>query len=204
MRVTKATSVKVCAVCERTLLMGEHTVRFSPDGRSSVDVCTLCQENARDLGWTREGLASAAGYDLGPRKRRHRPLWQVLLGSHDEEPEPVVAEPVLRRLSEGEISLVEAADLFNQSPFRRTVLSVAKSLGPPSVSVVPLSGVSGETVITFAWDITWYQYRVSPESAQAVQIAERGTDLDEIEPSFREWNAHVDELGRLVPELEVV
>ena len=32
MRVTKANVTRTCAVCERTLLMGEHTLRFSPDG----------------------------------------------------------------------------------------------------------------------------------------------------------------------------
>ena len=41
MRVTKANVTRVCAVCERTLLMGEHTLRFSPDGEEFVDVCPL-------------------------------------------------------------------------------------------------------------------------------------------------------------------
>ena len=50
---------------------------------------------------------------------------------------------------------------------------------------MPLAGVNAETVLTFAWDITWYQYRVSPEAAQPVRIAERGHDIDEVEATLR-------------------
>ena len=57
MRVTKANVTRTCAVCERTLLMGEHTLRFSPDGAEFVDVCPLCSEVALDHGWVREGHA---------------------------------------------------------------------------------------------------------------------------------------------------
>jgi hypothetical protein len=33
----------------------------------------------------------------------------------------------------------------------------------PVGSIVPLSGVTGELVLAFAWEITWYQYRVMLE-----------------------------------------
>lgn len=204
MRVTKTMAVKTCAVCERTLLMGEHTIRFSPDGREHVDVCTLCQDVALDHGWSREGGPLATALEQPVRRRRQRPLWQVLLGGREDEPEPVFGEPILRRLSDAELALVEAADLFNQSQFRRTITSVARSLGPPRASIVPLSGVTGETVVTFAWDITWYQYRVTPDAAQPIRIAERGTDTGEIEASFTAWNASLDESGRLMPDLAAI
>jgi hypothetical protein len=67
---------------------------------------------------------------------------------------------------------------------------------------VPLSGVNAETVVTFAWDISWYQYRVAPESGQPVRLEERGHDLDEIEPAFAIWNARLDDADRLVPDIE--
>ena len=41
-RVTKSNVTRTCAICERTLLMGEHTLRYSPDGHEFVDVCPLC------------------------------------------------------------------------------------------------------------------------------------------------------------------
>ena len=57
---------------------------------------------------------------------------------------------------------------------RRTVGGISKSLGEPRISIVPLSGVNTEIVITVAWDISWYQYRVTPDLAQPVRLAERG------------------------------
>ena len=204
MRVTKANVTRTCAVCERTLLMGEHTLRFSPDGEEFVDVCPLCSEVALDHGWVREGHAVSAALQQHPRKRRQKTLWQTLLGAREEAAEQVLAEPVMRRLSDDELALVEAADLFNQSTFRRTVAGVARSLGEPRVSIVPLPGVNAETVLTFAWDITWYQYRVTPEAAQPVRIADRGHDVAEVEDTFAQWNARFDESDRLVPQLATV
>ncbi len=78
---------------------------------------------------------------------------------------------------------------------------MSKSLGPPQASIVPLSGVTGELVITFAWDISWYQYRISPEAAQPVRMAERGQDMNELEPAFMQWNAMLTDDGRVVPDL---
>ena len=183
------------------MLQGEQVIRFSADGQGYVDVCSLCQDIAIDHGWVREGLAASPTLGVAPRRRRQKTLWQALLGAREETPEPVASEPILRRLSDEEIALVEAAELFNQSPYRRTVIGVARSLGSPKISIVPLSGVNAETVITIAWEITWYQYRVSPESAQPVRIAERGQDIDELDADFTGWNGALEDDGRLVPEL---
>jgi len=201
MRVTKANVTRACAVCERTLLMGEQAVRFSPDGSRYVDVCPLCTDVALDHGWVREGVAVSRALQQPVRRRRSRSLWQSLLGGREPEQEPVVSEPILRRLSDDEIALVEAAELFNASQFRRTIAGVAKALGEPRVSITPLSGVNAELVLTFAWDISWYQYRVSPESAQPVRISERGHDIAELEPGYQGWNAVVGEDGRVVPNI---
>ncbi len=199
MRVTRAAATRTCAVCERTLLMGEHTTRFAPDGSGYVDVCPLCQEIALEHGWLREGSPTTPTVPVDHRRRRRS--WSSLLGGRRAEEAPVAAEPILRRLSGTELEVVEAADLFNGSAYRRTVAGIAKSLGPPQASIVPLSGVSGEMVITVAWEISWYQYRVTPESAQPVRLAERGHDLDELEGSFREWNAQLADDGRLMPDI---
>jgi hypothetical protein len=197
MRVTKVDVIRACAVCERTLLQGEHTIRFSPDGMEFVDVCPLCQDVALEYGWVREGGPISPA--LSPHARRRRPRWAQLLGVQSGEPEPVVPEPILRRLSDSEAALVEAADLFNASLFRRTIQGVGKALGPPLVSIVPLSGVNSELVLTFAWEITWYQYRVLPEATQPIRLADRGSDLSEIEPAFTVWNSQLDDSGRVVP-----
>lgn len=199
MRVTKATVIRACAVCERTLLQGEYAVRFSPDGVEFVDVCPLCQDVALEYGWVREGGPISPA--LSPHARRKRPRWAQLLGVTPVEAEPVFSEPVLRRMSDSEAALVEAADLFNASLFRRTIEGVAKALGAPLVSIVPLSGVNSELVLTFAWEITWYQYRVLPEAPQPIRLADRGAELSEIEVAFTDWNGHLDDSGRVVPSV---
>jgi hypothetical protein len=199
MRVTKANVHRACAVCERTLLQGEVAVRFSPDGVEFVDVCPLCQDAALDYGWVREGGPVSPA--LSPRARKKRTRWSQLLGVSNGEPLPVVPEPVLRRLTDSEAALVEAADLFNASLFRRTISGVARALGAPLVSIVPLSGVNSELVLTFAWEITWYQYRVLPEAGQPIRLADRGADISEIEAAFTDWNAALDDDGRVVPNV---
>ena len=199
MRVTKANVRRACAVCERTLLQGEYAVRFSPDGVEFVDVCPLCQEIALDYGWVREGGPISPA--LSPHARRKRSRWSQILGTRNGSSEPIVPEPVLRRLSDGEAALVEAADLFNASLFTRTVQGVARALGAPLVSIVPLSGVNSELVLTFAWEITWYQYRVLPEAPQPIRLADRGSDISEIEAAFTSWNAQLDENGRVIPDV---
>jgi hypothetical protein len=202
MRVIKTTAARTCVICERTLLQGEHALRYSPDGTDYVDVCPLCADIAVDHGWVKEGVAVSPMLQQPTRRRRQRSLWQSLLGAREEELEPVVSEPILRRLGDEEIALVEAAELFNATQFRRTIAGVAKALGEPLASITPLSGVNSEMVLTFAWDISWYQYRVSPESSQPVRVAERGQDIADLDDSFQHWNATVTEDGRMIPSIE--
>jgi len=195
---------RICAICERSLLMGERAVRFSPQhGAELVDVCALCVEQALEYGWIKEGSPTTPTVPVERRRRRGGLARLLDLGGRSAPP-PVVAEPILRRLSEHEQAMVEAAELFNASDYRRTVSGIARSLGEPRVSIVPLSGVSGELVITIAWDISWYQYRVSPESAQPVRLAGRGQDTGEIERPYMAWNTHLHEDGRLTPDIERV
>jgi hypothetical protein len=202
MRVTKVGVVRSCAICERTLLMGERAVRFAPEeGADLVDVCPLCQDVALEHGWLREG-APTTPIVAGDRRRRRRGLPELLGLRRAAAPDAVTPpEPILRRLSNEEVALLEAADLFNGSTYRRTVGGIAKSLGEAKASVVPLSGVAGEIAVTVAWDLSWYQYRVSPESPQPVRLERRGHELDELEDTFKAWNAHVEDEGRLVPEI---
>jgi hypothetical protein len=195
---------RICAICERSLLMGERAVRFAPQhGAELVDVCPLCVEQALEYGWIKEGSPTTPTVSIERRRRRGGLARLLDLGGRAAPP-PVVAEPILRRLSEQEQAMVEAAEIFNASDYLRTVAGIARSLGEPRVSIVPLSGVSGDLVITIAWDISWYQYRVSPDSTQPVRLAERGQDTGEIEGPYRAWNAHLHEDGRVTPDIERV
>jgi hypothetical protein len=191
-----------CAICERTLLIGERAIRFSANGEDFVDVCPLCQDTALEHGWVKEG--SPTSPTVPSQRRRRRGLAALFEPRRRTTDDPVVSEPILRRLSQPELQMVEASDIFNGSDYRRTVGGIAKSLGEPRASIVPLSGVTGELVVTIAWDISWYQYRVLPDSAQPVRLAERGHELSELDGSFKGWNAHVEDDGRLVPEIDRV
>jgi hypothetical protein len=201
MRVTKVATTRSCAVCERTLLMGERAVSFAPtEGAELVDVCPLCQEVAVEAGWIKEGTPTTP--TLGGERRRKRGLVEFLgLTRAADDGALARQEPILRKLSDGEVALLEAADLFNGSAYRRTVGGIAKSLGEPQASIVPLSGSAGELAVTVAWELSWYQYRVSPDSAQPVRLERRGHELEELEDGYKDWNAQVEDEGRLVPEI---
>jgi hypothetical protein len=180
--------------------MGERALRYTPDGGEEyVDVCQLCQDVAAEHGWLKEG--SPITPTIAAERRRSRFSLAGFLGAKPVASAPIASEPILRRLSDAELLIVEAADSFNASQYRRTVGGIAKSLGSPRVSIVPLSGVNQEIVITVAWDISWYQYRVSPDSTQPVRLADRGHDPDDLDSTFAEWNAHMVDDGRIVPDI---
>ena len=192
---------RTCAVCHRTLLMGERSVRFTLGGEEWVDVCALCTEQADEHGWIREGTPTTPLVPESKGRRRRFGGLGALLEARKVEAEPVVSEPMLRRLSQTEQAMVEAAALFNDSAYRRTIAGIAKSLGEARVSFQPLSGTNPEVVITVAWDISWYQYRVVFESAQPVRLAERGYEFDDLEDRFKGWNGTLGADGRLSPDI---
>jgi hypothetical protein len=180
--------------------MGERSFRFTPGGEDWVDVCALCTDTADEHGWIKEGSPTTPLVSESPRRRRRFP-GLGLMENRKVEPEPVMSEPMLRRLSATEQAMVEAAELLNDSAYRRTIAGIAKSLGDARVSFLPLSGVNPEVVVTVAWDISWYQYRVVFESGQPVRLAERGYELDELDDRFKEWNGHLGPDGRLSPDI---
>src|SRR5437868_13830456 len=103
MRVTKVSTMRACAVCERTLLLGERAVRFSPaDGAELVDVCPLCQEIALDAGWVKEGSPTTPTIS-GDRRRRRGLGWHFGITRAGGEEPLAPQEPILRRLSDEEI-----------------------------------------------------------------------------------------------------
>ncbi len=180
--------------------MGEQFSRFSPrDHGELVEVCRLCSEKAIDHGWSREGAPTTP---TRAETQRKRGLLSSLFGiARDEMDEPVLAEPILRRLGDEDVVVVEAADVFNTSSYRRTIGGVARSLGEPHASIVALSGVKAEFVLTIAWDLSWYQYRISLDAAQQVRLVERGHELQELKHPFTKWNARVEEDGRVIPDV---
>ena len=194
--------VNRCSVCERTLLLGERSYKFAPDGLDEfVDVCELCQETALDHGWIREGSP------IGPavrnaRRRRTLSLGGIFGGGRRPAGDNLVADPILRRLSDEEQAIVEAAGLFNGSEGLRTMEGIARSLDAPRVSIVVLTGSSPDVVLTFVWDLAWYQYRINRDATQPVRLTDRGTEPEEVDSTFTAWNARFELGNGVVPELE--
>ena len=201
MQISSQALAQTCAICDRTLLTGERAVRYAPQAGEFVDVCPLCQEIAVEYGWVKEGTPTTPTVPVQRRKRGGSWLSQLFAPVRSPTEETVASEPILRRLSQPELAMVEAADVFNASDYRRTIGGVAKSLGEPRASILQLSGVNQELAITIAWDITWYQYRVSAESAQPVRLEARGHELSDLDALFQNWNARVDTEGRVVPDI---
>ena len=105
------------------------------------------------------------------------------------EPEPVV-------MPAEEDPLATAVECFNASAFPRTVAGIAKSLGPPQVSLLRADG-SEDVLITIAWELSWYQYRVNPPAPESVQLEDRGEELEELGAPFQSWNADAGADGRI-------
>ncbi len=137
-------TVVCCAVCERTLLLGEAVGLFM-DGAERRQVCRLCTEGALARGWRREGAPNPppAAYTRGPsllqRLRRRRPAGPTLAiptPAQDAARRAAArAAPGEARVRAAEDAVAAGVELFNGSAYRRTVSGIAKSLGRPRVSV---------------------------------------------------------------------
>ena len=115
---------------------------LGPGGGDWVDVCALCTDEADEHGWVREGSPTTPIVPDGRRQAAPAAAPRLRSVAAQAEHEPAASEPMLRRLTPPEQAMVEAAELFNESPFKRTVAGIAKSLGDPSVSLLPLSGTN--------------------------------------------------------------
>ena len=188
-----APSAVTCAICARSLLVGERSERFSPDGLEYVDVCPLCRERALEAGWYREGGPSLHVRAPAPR----RGFFGRLLHASSPAEDEIAAQPILGRLSPEDQVVARAAALFNGSSHRRTVEGLIRSLGTPHAAISPTG--EGEAAITICWDISWYEYRANLGDDPHVRLAERGFDLADLAESDITWNAEVDQAGRLIP-----
>ena len=207
-----------CAVCGRTLLRGEHPEVYLDSG-SRRHVCELCTARAAHQGWIRE----SASLDVAPHgreraersQRRGRLLSMRSRLRRGESAEEGAAEATLapdedvmpaldpdHRIhavpTNGELKAVRAVELFNVSEHPRTVAGVARSLGTPSVAVLP-SGNGSVVAIVVAWELCWYRYDVDlAEGTAGVRVAAQGYELSELAPEEQTANAAAQENGVLV------
>jgi hypothetical protein len=197
-QVSRNDTVLECPLCGRTLLLGERVNRYRVGSRQML-VCELCTDDADSRGWLREGAPVpppvAEPLARGPRR------FSLLRGGR----KPVSAGEEVPEADElavpGESGLGQAAregvSAFNRSAYRRAIAGISKSLGDPLVSVVPLAGTRPDVVVTVAWDISWYQYRVDVSAGGSVRLEGRGDDPDDLSHQWRVWNAIAASDGRV-------
>jgi len=83
-----------------------------------------------------------------------------------------------------------AVSRFNASEAARKVAGLTRTLGEPRVSIGAVAGSADAARITVAWDLTWYQWAVaSGEREQPVAELAHGTEIDQLDPASRQWNA---------------
>jgi hypothetical protein len=92
-----------------------------------------------------------------------------------------------------------AAMRFNASEAGRTVAGLIRALGTPSVSVGASAGTAEEVRVTVAWELSWYQWGVDVgENPRPVVEVGKGSEIDQLDPAARQWNASVREGGHIV------
>ncbi len=105
-----------------------------------------------------------------------------------------------REVDPSSLSPFERATVrFNASEAGRTVVGLVRTLGTPSVSVGASAGAGDEVRVTVAWDLAWYQWGVDVgEELRPVVPLGKGSEIDQLDPAARQWNASVVEGGRIV------
>jgi hypothetical protein len=197
-----------CAICGRTILAGERIHGFV-DGGEERSVCELCVARAERLGWRPAGEPEPERPAGG-----HEGRWRLRGLLHRRErrpgapvPSPPAAEPApsqrkLRPLppvdADAPSPFERAVARFNSSDVGRTAAGLTRTLGKPHASVGAAAGRPGEVRITVAWELSWYQWGVDiGDELRPVFQIDKGREIDELDPAARQWNASVDEDGRL-------
>jgi hypothetical protein len=217
-----------CDVCGRTLLRGERAEPFLAGGarRQVCELCTgraqhegwiresgadeLTLRSSRHEGRTRlvdrlrarreraravadaqaaQELAEAGvHFDTPPARPPESPPPEP-----PREPRHVRAVP-----TNAELKMERALDVFNASDHVRTVGGVARSLGPPAVSVRPLPDRPSVVAITVMWELSWYRFEVDlSDEGSGVRREGQGAELGELSAEEQEVNAAADERGGL-------
>ena len=175
-----------CAVCGRTILRGERSAEYARPEGDVVTVCALCAGRADDAGWVPADSPEADTIAAPPRRR----LFAGLTGRR--APEAPVEAPAPPTLPESPADL--AIERFNASDARRIVAGLSRSLGKPRAAVTDRGAGA---VVTVAWELSWYRWEVGLDGEETPVRVGKGSDISELGDEAIEWNAEVDEEGRI-------
>ena len=89
-----------------------------------------------------------------------------------------------------QVKVERGIEIFNASEHPRTIGGIARTLGEPWVSAVPLAESPSEVELTVAWELSWYRFRVDLGDAEdPVTLRDKGEELEQLDEPAREWNA---------------
>jgi hypothetical protein len=145
-----------------------------------------------------------------PPRSRQDPDPHGLLAYADEpvaeahpEPHDAVASREPRHVravpTNADLKMARALDVFNASAHPRRTAGVARSLGQPSVSVLPSETEGSIVTIVVGWELCWYRYEVDlADEASGVRVSGQGAELSELTAEELVANATADQRGLLV------
>ena len=146
--------------------------------------------------------ADRAAADDEGAEAAHEAAQEVALGEPaPTEPHPSPREPrhVHAVPTNADLKMARALDLFNTSAHPRRIAGVGRSLGVPSVSVLPSATEGAIVSIVVGWELCWYRYEVDlADEAAGVRVTAQGAELSELTAAEQVPNATADERGRLV------
>ena len=126
----------------------------------------------------------------------------------EPEPQPEPEPPPRRRRDVRHVRAVPTTlegkierglELFNASDHSRTITGLARSLGGPWVCALPTDEGSSLVTVVVAWELSWYRFQVDlGDEHDPVDLQGKGEEIGQIDAGLREWNAGLDEHGRLV------
>jgi len=217
-----------CDVCGRTLLRGERAEPFLAGGarRQVCELCTARAQHEgwiRESGADELTLRSSRHEGrtrlvdrLRARRERARAVADAQAAQELAEagvhfdtppargPEPAPPEPpreprhVRAVPTNADLKMERALDVFNASDHVRTVGGVARSLGPPAVSVRPLAERPSVVAITVMWELSWYRFEVDlSDEGSGVRREGQGAELADLSDEEQDVNAAADERGGL-------
>jgi hypothetical protein len=132
---------------------------------------------------------------------RAEPVEEEPLPLPPPPPRPLPRDPRHVRAvpTTAEVKVERALELFNGSDHGRTIVGLARTLGPPWMTALPDLDHQSAVTLVVAWELSWYRFRIDlGDEMDPVVMLEKGEEIGEIDEELREWNATMDAEGRVV------
>lgn len=137
---------------------------------------------------------------LDPKLAEDHRAARAVISAQQPTPDELLYEDrsVRAILTNVELKLARAIELFNASAHVRTVAGVSRTLGLPQVCARPSATEGSVVTIVVAWELSWYRFEVDlGDEAAGVRVVSQGSELGELEPAEQVPNAIVERGGTI-------